>query len=162
MRLIHIVKHTDVSRHAMNRMYEHLTRHARCGIMGYWGDDSLATTDQEIEMSKSTKSAAAAAPAEATGTRIRPNWDSLTKVQAASGKRSFDNADALATALRGKTLNEAYALCVKALKAEGEPTTVKALKSRYEHLNPGHQRMCIGNKVRAAMKRSADGVVRTS
>ena len=113
-------------------------------------------------MSKSTKSAATAATSpEATGTRIRPNWDSLTKVQAASGKRSFDNADALALALRGKTLDEAYTICAKALKAEGEPTTVKALKSRYSHLNNGHQRMCIGNKVRAAMKRSADGVVRT-
>ena len=113
-------------------------------------------------MSKSTKAAAAdVATPEATGVRIRPNWDSLTKVQAASGKRSFDNADALAQTLRGKTLDEAYGICVKALKAEGEPTTVKVLKARYSHLNQGHQRMCIGNKVRAAMKRSADGVVRT-
>jgi hypothetical protein len=119
--------------------------------------------DQEIAMSKTDKAAAAseAATTEATGVRIRPDWDSLTKVQAASGKRSFDNADALATSLRGKTLNEAYTICAKALKAEGEPTTVKALKTRYAHLNPGHQRMCIGNKVRAAMKRSADGVVRS-
>jgi len=111
-------------------------------------------------MSKSTKAPAAPA-ADASGTRIRPNWDSLTKVQAASGKRSFDNADSLAVALRGHTLAEAYVICSKALKAEGEPTTVKALKARYDHLNPGHQRMCIGNKVRAAMKRSADGVVRS-
>lgn len=99
--------------------------------------------------------------AAATGTRIRPDWDSLTKVVAASGKRSYDNADALAKALRGKTLDEAYTICSKALKAEGEPATVKALKARYAHLNPGHQRMCIGNKVRAAMKRSVDGVVRS-
>jgi colicin import membrane protein len=115
-------------------------------------------------MTKSTTKAPAASSAdrpEATGVRIRPDWDSLTKVQAASGKRSFDNADALAVALRGKTLAEAYSICAKALKAEGEPTTVKALTTRYGHLNPGHQRMCIGNKVRAAMKRSADGVIRT-
>jgi hypothetical protein len=137
--------------------------------MGYWRDNGPAATSSETVMTKSTKAPAAAssaattpiADAAAKGTRIRPDWDSLTKVQAASGKRSFDNADSLAVALRGKTLDEAYSLCAKALKAEGEPTTIRALKSRYAHLNPGHQRMCIGNKVRAAMKRSADGVVRS-
>ncbi len=108
---------------------------------------------------KSTTTAADAAKAE--GTRIRPQWDTLTKVQAASGKRSFDNADSVAQALRGKSLEEAYSLVSKALKAEGEPETVAALTARYEHLNPGHQRMCLGNKLRAAIKRTADGVVRS-
>jgi len=121
-------------------------------------------------MSKSKTKATAAASSAATqtvsdaastGTRIKPDWSQLTKVQAASGKRSFDNADTLAVSLRGKTLDEAYTLVVAILKREGEPTTVKALKAKYAHLNLGHQRMCIGNKARAAMKRSADGVIRS-
>ena len=105
-------------------------------------------------------SALTIAKAAATGTRIVPDWDQLTKVQAASGKRSFDNADAIAIRLRGKTLEECAAISAEILGEQGEPTTAEALLAKYSHLNPGHQRMCIGNKVRAAIKRSADGVIR--
>ncbi len=113
-------------------------------------------------MGKSARTTSTTAPeaAKAEGTRIRPQWDALTKVRAASGKRSFDNSDAVATTLRGKTLDEAYELVSAILDAEGEPQSVAALKARYAHLNPGHQRMCIGNKARAARKRTEDGVVR--
>lgn len=95
------------------------------------------------------------------GTKITPAWETLTKVQAASGKRSFDNADAVAIRLRGKTLEEVADIAAELLGEEGEPTTANALLAKYSHLNAGHQRMCIGNKVRAAMKRSADGVIRS-
>lgn len=105
---------------------------------------------------KDTKIAAAAEE----GTRIKPDWALLTKTQAASGKRSFDNADAMAVALRGKTLEEVYGIVSGILADNGEPESAEALQARYAHLNPGHQRMCVGNKARAAIKRSADGVVR--
>jgi len=95
-----------------------------------------------------------------TGTRIRPDWDKLTKVQAASGKRSFDNADDVAVKLRGKTIEEVADLVAQGLVDEGEPTTAKALLAKYSHLNLGHQRMCMGNKLRAAIKRGQDGVIR--
>lgn len=100
--------------------------------------------------------------AAAEGTRIRPKWDELTKVRAASGKRSFDNADEIALQLRGKTLDEAYEIVSGILAENGEPESVDSLKERYQHLNPGHQRMCIGNKARAAIQRRADGVVQAS
>jgi hypothetical protein len=96
------------------------------------------------------------------GTRIKPDWDKLTKVQAASGKRSFDNADSVAKKLRGKTLEEVADIASAMLVEEGEGMTAKALLAKYSHLNPGHQRMCIGNKVRAAIKRGEDGVIRNS
>lgn len=101
------------------------------------------------------------AKAATDGTRITPDWDQLTKVVAASGKRSFDNADAVAVAFRHKTLEEVADLAAEMLGVEGEPTTAKALLAKYSHLNKGHQRMCIGNKVRAAIKRGVDGVVRS-
>jgi hypothetical protein len=94
------------------------------------------------------------------GTRIRPDWDSLTKVQAASGKRSFDNADTIAVKMRGKTLEEVAEIASVILVEQGEGMTAVELLAKYSHLNPGHQRMCIGNKVRAAIKRGEDGVIR--
>lgn len=102
----------------------------------------------------------AKAAADESGTRIRPDWSQLTKVQAASGKRSFDNADTIAVKMRGKTLEEVAVIASEILADEGEPMTAKALLAKYAHLNPGHQRMCIGNKVRAAIKRGEDGVIR--
>jgi hypothetical protein len=63
--------------------------------------------------------------------------------RAASGRKSLDNGDETAMNLRGKTLEEAYDIGSQYL---GE--TVTALKSRYSHLNPGQQRMCLGNRLR--------------
>ena len=85
--------------------------------------------------------------------RIKPDWSKLTKVRAASGKRSFDNNDSVAVTLRGLELDEALEACATILTEQGEPTTGKALMAKYSHLNPGHIRMCAGNKARAAIKR---------
>ena len=63
----------------------------------------------------------------------------------ASGRASFDIADTVANKLRGKTLDEVYAIAAPKL---GE--SIKALRARYEHLNPGQQRMCVGNRLRHA------------
>ena len=34
--------------------------------------------------------------------------------------------------------------------------TAEELLERYEHLNPGQQRMCIGNRIRATVKKNPD------
>lgn len=65
------------------------------------------------------------------------------KVKNASGHTSYDNGDDVATKLRGKTLDEVYAQAAKTLK---EPE--KDLRSKYKHLNPGMQRMSLGNRMR--------------
>lgn len=65
------------------------------------------------------------------------------KVKNASGHTSYDNGDDVATTLRGKTLDEVYVAAAKKLK---EPE--KDLRAKYKHLNPGMQRMSLGNRLR--------------
>lgn len=72
------------------------------------------------------------------------------KVKNASGHFSYDNGDDTATKLRGKTLDEVYEFAAKKL---GE--TVKALKAKYAHLNPGMQRMSLGNRLRKGSQAKA-------
>lgn len=62
-----------------------------------------------------------------------------------SGNATMDNGDALAKKLRGAALEDVYAEAAKVL---GE--SVSALQARYKHLNPGMQRMNLGNRMRAA------------
>ena len=69
-----------------------------------------------------------------------------TEKKTAGGHTSVDCADATADKLRGKDLDTVY---VVAAKATGE--TEKELRTRYKHLNPGMQRMTLGNKIRAAV-----------
>lgn len=63
----------------------------------------------------------------------------------ASGNATMDNGDELAKKLRGAELDDVYAQASKVL---GETQT--ALKAKYAHLNPGMQRMNLGNRMRAA------------
>lgn len=67
------------------------------------------------------------------------------KVKSASGNASLDNGDDVAKKLRGAELDDVYKAASKLLK---EP--VPALKAKYKHLNPGMQRMNLGNRMRGA------------
>ena len=67
----------------------------------------------------------------------------------ASGKKSKDNADEVAIMLRGKTLDEVYGIAESLLTISAEE-----LKARYTHLNAGQQRMNVGNRLRAHIKKS--------
>jgi hypothetical protein len=58
-----------------------------------------------------------------------------------------DIGDQVAEALRGKDLEQAYKIAAKWLGAG-----VNELKSKYGHLNPGQQRMNLGNRMRRAKK----------
>lgn len=62
-----------------------------------------------------------------------------------SGNATMDNGDALAKKLRGAALEDVYAEAAKILNE-----SVSALQAKYKHLNPGMQRMNLGNRMRAA------------
>lgn len=70
-----------------------------------------------------------------------------SEVRTASGRPSVDAGDRVATNLRGKGLDEVYEIAAQVLEE-----SAASLQSRYEHLNPGMQRMNLGNRIRAAMK----------
>ena len=58
-----------------------------------------------------------------------------------------DSGDELAVMLRGKDLDEVYEMASDILDVEAVD-----LYAKYEHLNPGQQRMVLGNRIRHAMK----------
>lgn len=70
-------------------------------------------------------------------------------VVTASGRAAIDSNDDVAQRLRGCDLEEAYALCAK---HAGIP--VEELRRRYAKLNPGMQRMNLGNRLRGALAES--------
>lgn len=61
-----------------------------------------------------------------------------------AGKLHVDNGDKIATVLRNHDLAEIYALVSKKCDIPAAE-----LKRKYGHLNPGMQRMNLGNKLRA-------------
>lgn len=80
--------------------------------------------------------------------RIANEYD-YEPVVAASGRASLDAGDKVALELRSKTLEDVYTIVSKILEI---PTA--NLKTKYAHLNPGHQRMCLGNLLRGFYNRS--------
>lgn len=74
-------------------------------------------------------------------------------VQLADGskKRSIDKGDTVALALRQLTLDGVYA---RASSATG--ISQVGLRDRFAHLNPGMQRMNLGNMIRKALKETAN------
>lgn len=79
--------------------------------------------------------------------RFRPDrYAEHKNKRTASGRPVYDTGDKVASILRGKTLDEQYAAAAKVLDQ-----SAKSLRKQYEHLNPGQQRMAIGNRMRGAM-----------
>lgn len=74
------------------------------------------------------------------------NLDGYEKTKAPGGGTSYHNGDPVAEKLAGKTLDEVYAVGAKTLKEDE-----KALRAKYKHLNPGMQRMAIGNRMRKVL-----------
>lgn len=75
-----------------------------------------------------------------------PNYHKDNDKKTAGGNTSVDNDDDVAKKLRGKDLDEVYAVVAKATE-ENE----KDLRKRYAHLNVGMQRMNLGNKLRGVL-----------
>ncbi len=63
--------------------------------------------------------------------------------RASSGRKSVDNGDNIALMLRGKSLDEVYTISSDILKIPEQQ-----LRAKYNHLNAGQQRMCLGNRLR--------------
>jgi hypothetical protein len=63
----------------------------------------------------------------------------------AGGNVSVDSGDELAQELRGANLEAVYQRAARALGV-----TEAALRAKYAHLNPGMQRMNLGNRMRGA------------
>ena len=74
-----------------------------------------------------------------------------TELADGSKKRSIDKGDGVALALRKLTLDAVYA---QASKATG--ISQVGLRDRFAHLNPGMQRMNLGNMIRKALKEAAN------
>lgn len=74
----------------------------------------------------------------------------VADVKTASGRKAIDIGDKVAKTLRGADISDAYRA---AADATGE--TQKALRERYQHLNPGMQRMNLGNLIRGAASKAA-------
>lgn len=70
------------------------------------------------------------------------------KSKSAKGNVTLHVGDATALALEGKTLDECYAIGAATL---GEDEA--EMRTRWQHLNVGQQRMLIGNRMRALAKR---------
>lgn len=63
------------------------------------------------------------------------------------GRYTQNCGDLVSEQLLGKTLDEVYDITAETLEDD-----VDNLAARYEHLNPGQQRMVLGNKLRAFYK----------
>jgi hypothetical protein len=71
-----------------------------------------------------------------------------------SKKRSIDKGDEVAVQMRALTLNGVYAYASSVTQ-----TPVNILCDRFGHLNPGMQRMSLGNMVRKHIKMESEALV---
>ena len=70
-----------------------------------------------------------------------------TELADGSKKRSIDKGDDVALALRKLTLDAVYSTA-----ASSTGISQRGLRDRFAHLNPGMQRMNLGNMIRKALK----------
>lgn len=82
-----------------------------------------------------------------------------TEVKTPGGRPSFDINDSVATMLRGKSFPDMVALTAKSLKKllGGEAPSAQELTEKYGKLNPGQQRMNLGNRLRGAFRNAEAG-----
>ncbi len=96
-------------------------------------------------------------PEEDGQVRIKPDWSRYTvqETKTASGRRVVNNGDEVAALLQGLLLDDAYGEVESRLASiEDESPNESELREKYKHLNEGMQRMNIGNRLRAAMRRN--------
>lgn len=83
----------------------------------------------------------------ASGVSIRVDKDKYNKSRTASGTKSLNNGDEVAVALEGLTLGETQDVA-DAFIGDND------FRTRYSKLNPGMQRMNIGNRLRGAVSKA--------
>lgn len=84
--------------------------------------------------------------------KVRPGGPEPTVASVARAVRrksgQHDVGDPLATELRGRSLDEVYEIAADRLGEKPE-----SLRQKYSHLDNGRQRMVLGNRMRATMKK---------
>lgn len=144
-------------------------------------ETKMATTKRKAKKRTSTKGPTKKAPAKRTAKKqaakkqaakaengdartnkiVKASYDPSRYVrglgETASGNSTYDINDDVAQVLRGKTLDQQYEETARLIKKAGlEEGTManiaKALRKRYSKLNPGMQRMNLGNRARRASR----------
>lgn len=112
-------------------------------IAGEEGSEIIADTELDSE--------------EEIGVRIHPDHTRYTRHSevTASGRSCYDISDYVADILRGLNLEDVYHDVATYMNQMGveELSSEQVLYAKYEHLNPGMQRMNLGNLLRGTMRR---------
>ena len=117
--------------------------------------DVIKATKEDIEEAIAAEDAAVAALAalSALAEMEAPPFARLTKatcdVYLRGDKKSYDNGDEIAQFLRPRALIDVYVSAACLLRED-----VVLLRQRYAHLNPGQQRMNLGNRIRGAARKA--------
>lgn len=121
---------------------QHAPRRVHTTINGNkWTSDGSDLTEEELAEDDGK---------EKPLSRVKDYIEKYDVVIAASGKKSRDTGDAVAKDLRGMTLVDTYKRVASILD-----TDVTELVNKYNHLNEGQQRMCLGNRLRGHYRRLA-------
>ena len=117
--------------------------------------DVIKATKEEIEEAIAAEDAAVAAldALSALAEMEASPFARLTKatcdVYLRGDKKSYDNGDEIAQFLRNRALIDVYVSAACLLRED-----VVLLHKRYAHLNPGQQRMNLGNRIRGAARKA--------
>lgn len=86
---------------------------------------------------------------EGSDVKITIDTDTYTKERNASGQLTQHNGDIVASGLVKLVLGETYAVAADMLNEDEDE-----LRGKYQHLNPGQQRMNLGNRIRGCVNRA--------
>mgnify|MGYP000682753616 FL=1 len=111
--------------------------------------DVIKATKEEIEEAIAAEDAALAALAEMEASPFARLTKATCDVYLRGNKKSYDNGDEIARFLRPRALIEVYVSAACLLRED-----VVLLRQRYAHLNPGQQRMNLGNRIRGAARKA--------
>ena len=111
--------------------------------------DVIKATKEEIEEAIAAEDAAVAALAEMEASPFARLTKATCDVYLRGDKKSYDNGDEIAQFLRTRALIDVYVSAACLLRED-----VVLLRQRYAHLNPGQQRMNLGNRIRGAARKA--------
>ncbi len=111
--------------------------------------DVIKATKEEIEEAIAAEDAAVAALAEMEASPFARLTKATCDVYLRGDKKSYDNGDEIAQFLRSRALIDVYVAAACLLRED-----VVLLRQRYAHLNPGQQRMNLGNRIRGAARKA--------
>jgi len=122
------------------------------------GHTTLSDTVAEMAMAKAAAKPAVSAEAVQEGRKngvvfagYLPQYEAYKALTTEGAtKRSIDKGDAVALQLRPLTLTTVYAAV-----SNTTGTSIADLRERFSHLNPGMQRMNLGNMMRRALREAA-------